>query len=107
MTDKFWKAHSIKQVPTSNSGKKTPSALIRTLREGRVDVSKMSQPELATHMSNEAKLLRNIREASGLPAIRPTQSEFDNPQPTDPTNFNLADTAVTPPDATRVARRKP
>ena len=105
MTDKFWKAHSIKQTPVSN--KEKPATLIRTLREGRVDVSKMSQPELASHMTNEAKLLRNIREASGLPAIRPLQSEFDNVQPTDPTNFNLANTAVTPPDATRVARRKP
>ena len=106
MTDKFWMAHSIKQQPVVSKSK-TPSTLIRELREGRVDVSGMSMPELDSHMSNEAKLLRNIREASGLPAIRPLQSEFDNVQPTDPTNFNLANTAVTPPDATRVARRKP
>ncbi len=101
MSKKFWAPFSIKQVPV----KQTPASLTRELRLGREDVSKMTQPELASHMTNEAKLLKNIREASGLPAVRPTQDEMANPVSTNPTQFNIADTTA-PVDITRVNRNR-
>lgn len=105
MSKKFWASYSIKQEP---SKKQEPAVLTRELRVGRVDVSKMSIPELHTHMTNESNLLRNIREASGLPAIRPLQSEYVNN--VNSTNAlpipNLTDFS-TPIDNTRVNRRKP
>lgn len=105
MSKKFWEGYSIK--PKQEPSKK-PVVLTRELRTGRVDVSKMSIPELHTHMTNESNLLRNIREASGLPAIRPLQSEYVNN--VNSTNAlpipNLTDFS-TPIDNTRVNRRKP
>lgn len=100
MSKKFWESYSIKQQPVSKGP--TPASLITKLRAGRVDVSQMTQPQLASHMTDEAKLLGNIRDASGLPAVRPTQDEYDSVEG----KFNLLDTAVTPPDATIVNRRK-
>jgi len=102
MTGKFWDQYSIKGQEPSNIAQ-TPAKLVQKLRAGRVDVSKMSSGELASHMTDESKLLANIREASGLPAVRPTQDDYsalDN-------KFNLVDTGVTPPDVTIVNRRKP
>jgi len=102
MSKKFWAHYSIKQQPVV---KEKPAVLINKLRGGRVDVSQMSQPELAGHMSNEAMLLRNIRDASGLPAVRPLQSEYDNIQPVNLPS--VSDQLITPPDATSVRRKKP
>lgn len=105
MSKKFWEAHKInKQEPTKEA--RTPASLIRELRAGRKDVSQMSIPELQAHMTNEARMLKNIREASGLPAIRPLQREYTAIDMAEMNRFNLANTAVTPPDATRVNRRK-
>lgn len=99
MSKKFWSDYSIKQQPAD---KPKPAALVSKLRAGRVDVSQMTKPQLDSHMAGEAKLLSNIREASGLPAVRPLQSEYDqvDSKPIAPV---VADTAV-PVDATRVAR---
>lgn len=106
MSKKFWEAHRIKQAPSENKQQQTPASLIHELRAGRKDVSGMSIPELQTHMTDEARMLKNIREASGLPAIRPLQSEYDAIERAERNKFNLTNTAVTPPDATRVAKRK-
>lgn len=99
MSKKFWSEYSIKQQPVV---KQTPAKMVAKLRAGRVDVSQMSQDQLASHMTGEAKLLSNIREASGLPAVRPLQAEYDQVD-TKPIAPVVADTAV-PVDATRVAR---
>lgn len=105
MSKKFWEGYSIKPKQEPVVSKK-PATLIRELRAGRVDVSNMNTEELHTHMAGEAKLLSNIRSASGLPAIRPLQREYDNPVSTNPNEFKLVDTS-TPVDATSVKRRKP
>ncbi len=85
MSEAFWKPYSIKG--------QNPDSLVKKLRAGRVDVSKMSPTELEAHLSNEAQLRQQIATARGLPKILP-EPEVEPPA-----------TPTAPADATRV--RKP
>lgn len=101
MSKQFWQQHSIK-------GKESPApsvadSLVSQLRAGRVDVSGMSQGELASHMEDEASLRRRIRLARGLPEILPTPEVILAETAGVPSTRDIA--MVTPADATQVRVR--